>query len=111
VANYNSKRLAGHVSVFSDQMIHGQPPVSRAAPRRVLAAAAKGAWVTDLFFWLFFVTDVFACCYWPISRLGALLVQISNLPLKTARIAVLLLSALLTPIVIRGIILLLKRNE
>jgi len=92
-------------------MISGQEPhASRASSRHVRVAGGIRTWVTDLLFWFLFITDVFAACYWPISRLGSLLVESKTLTLNTARVVVLLLSALLTPAVTRSIILLLKRR-
>ena len=91
-------------------MISGQQHASHASSRQVVVGR-KRIWVTDLLFWLLFVTDVFAVCYWPTSRVGELLVRTGMLALKPARILVLLLSAFLTPAVIRGIISLLKRTE
>ena len=93
-------------------MIAGQQPyASRASSRQGLVAGEKWTWVTDLLFWLFFVVDVFAVCYWLTSRLAALLMRAGILPLNTATVVVLLVSALLTPVVVRGIILLVKRRR
>lgn len=67
-------------------------------------------WVTILLFWSLFVTDVFAVCYWLTSRLGELLVHSKMLAHNTATIAALILGALLTPALAKGIILLLKQR-
>lgn len=75
-----------------------------------IAGGAKGTWVTDLLFWLFLVIDVFGACYWPISWVGALLVQSKVLASGLATVGVLILSAVLTPVVLRGIIVLIKRT-
>jgi hypothetical protein len=85
-------------------------PLTFDPPTRTFVTDLIRAWVTDLVFWVLFVTDVFAVCYWPTSGLGALLVKSEILPPKTATVVVLVLSALLTVAVVRGIILLLKRK-
>ena len=79
------------------------------ALRRQGARHRRGAdLAVGILFWFFFIADVFAGCYWPISRVGALVVNAGILPLNSARGVVLLLSALVTPAVVRGIVLLVK---
>src|SRR5262249_42458829 len=96
----NSKRIPRYAPVLPDQMIPGPQHAPRASARQLLVAGGRWTWVTDLFFWFFFVVDVFGACYWPTSRLGALLVQSGILPLSSSTLVVLLSSALLTPVVV-----------
>ncbi len=91
-------------------MIPEQQHVSGASFRRT-RVGRKRFWGTDLLFRFLLVIDVFAICYWPTSRLGELLVQSRILGLKAARVLVLVLSAFLTPAVIRGMISLLKEEN
>lgn len=91
-------------------MISRQQQASRASSRRGVVGGKRN-WATNMLFWLLFVTDVFAVCFWPTSKVGELLVQLGILALKPARVLVVLLSAFLTPAVIRGIISLLKRTD
>ncbi|PWU11954.1 MAG: hypothetical protein C5B50_22355 [Verrucomicrobia bacterium] len=87
-----------------------QSCASRASFPQVPATARTRTRLTDLLFWFFFVTDVFAACYWPISRLGELVAPLRILPLNTLGGLALLFSALLTGVVVRATVLLLKRR-
>ena len=105
----NPKRIPRYAPVLPGQMIPGPQHGSRVTCRRIGVARGRWTWVTDLFFWFFFLADVFGACCWPASRLGALAVRIGILSPSTATLVVLLSSAVLTPLVVRAIILFLKR--
>ena len=107
----DAKRVPGYASLLPDQMIAEPEYVSRASSCQVRVARVKRHWVIDLLFWFLLVIDVFAICYWPTSRLGKLLVQSGILGLKAARVLILVLSAFLTPAVIKGMISLLKEEN
>ena len=66
--------------------------------------------VIDTLVWLLFFADVFAGCYWATSEFGAMLVKLSVLPLNIASVVALLLSGLITPVVVRGMVLLVRRS-
>ena len=83
-------------------------PPRRALPRAGHMRAAD--LVIDTLFWLLFVADVFAGCYWAASGFGALLVKLRVLPLNSARVVALLLNGLITPVVVRGMVLLVRRR-
>jgi hypothetical protein len=83
-------------------------PSRRALPRARHRRAAD--LVIDTLFWLSFVADIFAGCYWATSGFAALLVKLRVLPLNSVRVVVLLLSGLITPVVIRGMVLLVRRR-
>jgi len=112
----DSKRSSGHAPVRPDQITQSTASMHRSgasfSPRRLAPPGAhrrRGAHlVTDILFWFLFVVDVFAGCYWLTSGLGALLVKLTVLPPNSARAVVLVLSALITPAAVRGLVLLLK---
>ena len=106
--HHHSKGNPRNAAILPDKMISRRQHVPVVSARQGVVAPRKGTWVTGVLFWFFFIIDVFAACYWPISQAGALLTQSKLLSLHTARVTVLLASAVLTPAMILGIISLLK---
>ncbi len=64
----------------------------------------------DLLFWVFLIVDVFGACYWLGSQIAAVLIGAKWLPPERALIFALIMGAVLTPGVLKGLFSMVKRK-